>query len=176
MPVAPPPGQAEAARPGRYPPAMVEVRQCPGDRLDAATLYGLLQLRCQVFVVEQACPYLDLDGLDLAPDTLHVWCEDAAGPTAAVRVLTEAGGRLRVGRVVTRPDARGGGLARSLIRRVLADLGPVETVLHAQSHLRRYYEDLGYRVDGPELLEDGIPHLPMRRPAGADGARAGGPG
>jgi ElaA protein len=145
---------------------MVEVRSCPGDRLDAATLYALLRLRSVVFVVEQECPYLDLDGRDLRPDTLHLWCEDDEGEvTASVRVLAEIGGGHRIGRVVTRAEARGRGLARQLIRWALAELGPVETVLDAQSHLRGFYERLGYVVDGPEFVEDGIPHLPMRRPA-----------
>lgn len=144
---------------------MTEVHWCAGDRLDAATLYELLRLRCAVFVVEQACPYQELDGRDLAADTEHAWCRDAGGVTAGVRVLTDPDGRRRIGRVVTRPDARGRGLARLLLRHALDRVGPVETVLDAQSHLRRFYEDLGYEVSGPEFVEDGIPHLPMRRPA-----------
>jgi ElaA protein len=155
---------------------MEQVRECAGDRLDTATLYELLRLRSQVFVVEQDCAYLDLDGRDLATDTVHLWCEDRAGLAATVRVLAEADGRRRIGRVATRADARGQGLAAGLIRAALARVGPVETVLSAQAHLRAFYEDLGYEVDGPEFVEDGIPHLPMRRPAGPGAAVDGGPG
>lgn len=145
---------------------MVDVRCCPGSRLDAATLYALLQLRSDVFVVEQACPYRELDGRDLDGDTLHVWCHGADGRIAStVRVLVEPDGRRRIGRVVTRAGDRGHGLSRHLIRWVLEQLGPVETVLDAQSHLRAFYEGLGYVVDGPEFVEDGIAHLPMRRAA-----------
>jgi ElaA protein len=146
---------------------VTDLRRSPGDALDVHTLYALLRLRSEVFVVEQDCPYLDLDGRDLSPATLHLWTEDEAGsPTAIVRVLTEGDGRRRIGRVVTRPDARGRGLARRLVRAALEEVGPVETVLDAQSHLRAFYEDLGYEVAGEEFVEDGIPHLPMRRPAG----------
>jgi ElaA protein len=142
-----------------------DLRHCRGDALDAATLYALLALRSAVFVVEQACAYQDLDGRDLASDTDHVWFTDDAGaPMAIVRVLTVPGGGRRIGRVVTRTDARNQGLARELLRQVLDRIGPVETVLDAQSHLRAFYESLGYEVDGAEFVEDGIPHLPMRRP------------
>jgi ElaA protein len=169
----PAPAQADGDRPtpdragavGNI-PAVPDLRHCRGDALDAATLYALLALRSAVFVVEQACAYQDLDGRDLAPDTDHVWFVDEAGaPVAMVRVLAEPGGRRRIGRVVTRPDVRGRGLAGDLLRHVLDTIGPVETVLDAQSHLRAFYEGLGYEVDGAEFVEDGIPHLPMRRPA-----------
>lgn len=153
---------------------MVAINSSPGDRLDAPTLYALLQLRAAVFVVEQGCPYQDLDGRDLAEDTLHLWWADAQGGIeSSVRMLTEPDGRRRIGRVVTRPEVRGRGLARQLIVRALDLVGPVETVLHAQSHLRSFYEALGYRVDGAEFVEDGIPHLPMRRSPHGRGGPAG---
>ena len=155
---------------------MVAVHTSPGNELDAPTLYALLQLRAEVFVVEQDCPYLDLDGRDLEADTLHVWCRDDQGCiSSAIRVLTEADGRRRIGRVVTRPEGRGQGQARQLIHWALDRLGPVETVLDAQSHLRGFYEGLGYEVDGAEFVEDGIPHLPMRRRATGAGQPIGGP-
>lgn len=155
---------------------MVEVLQRTGDRLDAATLYELLALRSEVFVVEQASAYQDLDGRDLVPSTVHLWCRDERGVTAAVRLLVEPDGRRRVGRVVTRRDARSQGLARHLIGVAIDLAGPVETVLSAQAHLQRFYEELGYQVDGPGFVEDGIPHLPMRRPPGPGSVGPGGPG
>ena len=143
----------------------------PSD-LDAPTLYALLKLRSDVFVVEQACPYAELDGCDLEAGTEHRWFADADGPSAYVRLLAEPDGTTRLGRVVTRPDARGAGLARALVEGVLADHdGPVRA--DAQAHLVAWYEALGFQVTGPEYLEDGIPHVPC---AGTDppGARSSG--
>jgi ElaA protein len=131
--------------------------------LDTATLYALLKLRMDVFVVEQACPYPELDGRDAEPDTDHRWFEDDTGtPVAYLRTLTEADGATRIGRVVTRSDARGTGLARQLVEGVLADhAGPV--VADAQAYLAGWYEALGFAITGPEYLEDDILHVPMRR-------------
>jgi len=133
----------------------------PSD-LDVPTLYGLLKLRTDVFVVEQACPYPELDGRDLEPATEHRWFADDDGPTAYARLLAEPGGETRLGRVVTRPGARGAGLAKALVEGVLADHdGPV--LADVQAHLAGWYEALGFQVTGAEYLEDDIPHVPMRR-------------
>lgn len=138
--------------------------------LTAATLYALLRLRVDVFVVEQECPYPELDGRDLAPGTEHVWVEDAAGPRAYLRVLREPDG-IRIGRVCTRADARGAGTAAQLIADVL-DRHPAEpAVLDAQSYLVGFYTRFGFAPSGPEFVEDGIPHVPMRRPAPAPAGR-----
>jgi ElaA protein len=122
-----------------------------------------LKLRSDVFVVEQACPYPELDGRDAEAGTEHRWLEDDAGELVAyVRTLAEPDGTTRLGRVVTRPDARRGGLAKRLVEGVLADHDDVRA--DAQAHLAGWYEALGFEPTGPEYLEDGIPHVPMRRP------------
>jgi ElaA protein len=134
--------------------------------LDTLTLYALLKLRVDVFVVEQACAYPELDGRDCEPGTRHLWVTgaDAAQPLAYLRVLTEPNGDMRIGRVVTAPAARGGGLARRLVEVALSVDPSVNTVLNAQSHLVDFYTKLGFTPSGPEFLDDGIPHVPMRRP------------
>ena len=81
---------------------------------------------------------------------------------AYLRTLVEADGATRIGRVVTRPDARGTGLARQLVEGVLAD-HPGSVVADAQAHLVGWYEALGFVITGPEYLEDDIAHVPMRR-------------
>ncbi len=131
--------------------------------LDAGTLYALLRLRVDVFVVEQACAYPELDGRDLESGTEHRWFADGDGPTAYVRLLTEPEGDTRLGRVVTRPDARGSGLARMLVEGVLADHAG-RVLADAQADLVGWYEALGFEVTGPEYLEDGIAHVPMTHP------------
>ena len=140
---------------------MIERRSAFAD-LDPHTLYALLKLRSDVFVVEQACPYPELDGRDAEAGTEHRWLEDDAGePVAYVRTLAEPDGTTRLGRVVTRADARRVGLAKRLVEGVLADHGDVRA--DAQSHLAGWYEALGFEITGPEYLEDDIPHVPMRR-------------
>ncbi len=140
----------------------------PLAQMDAVTLHGLLKLRSDVFVVEQACIYPDIDDRDVEPTTRHVWLADPDGrPAAYLRRLTDPDGTVRVGRVVTRADRRGEGLSRRLVGSVLADLEATEdggvVVLEAQSHLAAFYASMGFVVAGPEYVEDGIPHVPMRR-------------
>jgi ElaA protein len=131
-------------------------------QLDAATLYRLLKLRVDVFVVEQECSYPELDGRDTEPGTVHVWAERDGEVAGYVRILDD-GGELRIGRVVTAQSARSGGLGGQLMQRALEVVGDRPSVLDAQSHLTRFYERFGYVADGPGFVEDGIPHTPMRR-------------
>jgi len=141
------------------------------DDLSPRVLHDLLRLRGEVFVVEQACAYADLDGLDPAPGTEHVWVADGAGPAAYLRVLrdraaTARADAVRIGRVCTRRDARGAGLAGLLLRHTLDRLPGATAVLDAQAHLTGMYARLGFAACGPEYVEDGIPHVPMLRPPG----------
>ncbi len=135
------------------------------DDLDVRVAYALLRLRSDVFVVEQDCPYPDLDGRDLEPGTEHRWVHGEGGPQdvlAYLRVLADPGAR-RVGRVVTAPAARGRGLAGELVAAVVRDHGDDVLVLDAQSHLAAWYARYGFARAGEDFLEDGIPHTPMRR-------------
>lgn len=166
-------------RPAPTPPAATPgpapaVHAAGFDELDRTTAYRLWQLRSLVFVVEQDCPYLDLDGRDLEPATVHLWVEDEAGTPVATLRLLDDGDVARIGRVVTHPDARGRALAGALLDEAVARIGGRPSVLDAQAHLAHWYARWGYAPDGPEFLEDGIPHVPMRRAgAGAtDGRRA----
>jgi ElaA protein len=141
--------------------------------LDASTLYRILVLRSAVFVVEQNCVYLDPDGRDLEPNARQVWIERDGDVVATLRLLvdptdgatdnaTEA--PIRIGRVATRADCRGAGLAAALVRRALEICEGRVVVLSAQTYLADWYARFGFVVDGPEFLDDGIPHVPMRRP------------
>ncbi len=145
----------------------VELFRAAGPEISTADLYDALRLRAAVFVVEQACPYLDPDGRDLEDGTVHLWLRAADGSLAAyLRVLREPDGTTRIGRVVTDPQLRGAGLSARLLAAAL-DGVTGEVVLNAQSHLTAVYERHGFAADGPEFLDDGIPHTPMRRPAPA---------
>lgn len=131
--------------------------------LDAATLYALLRLRVDVFVVEQRCAYPELDGRDTEPGTVHHWIADGDEVAACLRVLEEPDGAARIGRVAVARHARGAGLAGRLLAAALAELEGRRCMLDAQRHLTGLYERFGFSPCGPEFVEDGIPHVPMRR-------------
>ena len=131
--------------------------------LDAATLYAILRLRVDVFVVEQEAAYPELDGRDAEPGALHLWIADDDGIAAYLRMLEEPDDAVRIGRVAVAPRARGAGLAGRLVLEAVDRLGDRPCVLDAQTYLADFYERFGFVVVGPEFVEDGIPHLPMRR-------------
>lgn len=133
--------------------------------LTPAELYGLLKLRVDVFVVEQACPYPELDGRDTEPGTLHVWIEQDGVPASCIRVL-ENGEDRAIGRVATAVDARGRGLSAELVRRGIELCAGRTIDIGAQAYLADWYGRFGFVRSGPDYLEDGILHLPMRLPAG----------
>ena len=134
--------------------------------LDPLTLYRILRLRAEVFVVEQDCAYLDMDGRDAEPTARQLWIAEGEEILATLRLLQDSDGALRIGRVATAVRARGRGLAAELMNRALELAGPAETVLEAQSYLTEWYGRFGFKVSGPDYVEDGIPHTPMYRGAG----------
>ena len=130
--------------------------------LDSRTAYALWQLRESVFVVEQACPYPELDGRDLEAGTRHLWLEDDGVPVAYLRILEDPT-HTRIGRVLVAASHRRRGLARVLMERALKYAGERDVVLDAQSYLAGWYARFGFAACGPEFLEDGIAHIPMLR-------------
>jgi len=130
--------------------------------MTAFDVYALCRLRVDVFVVEQMCPYPELDGRDVEPTTTHLWFERDGEVAATIRVLDDGATRA-IGRVATARGFRGQGLAAGLIEEGLARYGDVPVTLGAQAHLEGWYERFGFRRSGPGYVEDGIPHVPMRR-------------
>ena len=141
----------------------VEVLSVAFDELPARTAYDVWRLRQQVFVVEQDCPYPDLDGRDLEPTTRHVVLLEDGAVVGTLRVLDD-GDLARIGRVVVAPSARGRGLAARLMDEALAVCGDRGVRLDAQTGLTGFYEGYGFAVTGPEFDEDGVMHVPMERP------------
>jgi ElaA protein len=138
------------------------------DELSVQQLYDVLALRSQVFVVEQNCVFLDIDGLD--PQTLHLLGTRADGALQAYARLIPPGVKAPdalIGRVVTAPAARGGGSGRALMAEAVAQcqrLWPAHPItLHAQAHLERFYGSFGFLPIGEQYMEDGIPHQEMRK-------------
>jgi len=134
----------------------------PFGELSVVDLYAITALRERVFIVEQACPYLDADGLD--PASRHLWAE-ADDVVAYLRIVPPGAKfeEVSLGRIVTAPELRGTGLGRVLVSRGLASVGGVPVRIGAQAHLERFYADFGFRRASEPYLEDGIPHLEMLR-------------
>ncbi|MFE0747455.1 GNAT family N-acetyltransferase [Gordonia sp. NPDC058843] len=154
------------------------VHRAQADDIDAATLYRILRLRVEVFVVEQACPYPELDGRDLEPTTRLFWISDGSAPDgdgdveagvvpATLRLLEEpqTDGRqvFRIGRVCTERNHRGRGLVAMLMTAALDEVGERPCRIEAQAYLTEMYANFGFARDGDEYLEDGIPHVSMLR-------------
>ncbi|AMR29232.1 GNAT family acetyltransferase [Hymenobacter psoromatis] len=140
----------------------------PFEALTLAELYALLRLRSAVFVVEQNCPFQDMDGHDQA--AYHLLGHTAAGELAAYARLLPAGRsypQVSIGRVVTAPRYRRAGLGRELLRRAIGEcaarFGEQPIKIGAQQYLRAFYESFGFVAAGAGYLEDGIPHVHMVR-------------
>lgn len=154
-------------------PAVVQWRCMPFAALSGEALYELLRLRSRVFVVEQQCLFLDMDGLDA--QCLHVLGEtvnDAGERTlvASTRLVPpgRAFGEASIGRVVTAPEARSSGLGHALMAESLLQLmtqwGPQPVRIGAQAHLENFYNRHGFVSDNKPYIEDGIAHIEMIRP------------
>lgn len=139
------------------------------DQLDSAELYAILQLRSAVFVVEQTCVFLDIDGNDLVSEVHHLmaWQDDRLAGCLRLLDPSMQHGDAAIGRVATAAFARGSGLGHALMERAVrhcAELWPDHAiVLSAQAHLQRYYAQHGFVAYGEHYLEDDIPHVSMRR-------------
>ncbi|WP_280424104.1 GNAT family N-acetyltransferase [Nocardia carnea] len=144
----------------------VALRRSWAQDLDTATLYELLKLRVEVFVVEQKCAYPELDGQDLLPETRHLWLDDEGEVIATLRLLEEHDDGVksfRIGRLCTAVEARGHGYTTRLLQAALAETGSHTVRLNAQTYLIDLYTKHGFEVDGAEFIEDGVAHVPMRR-------------
>lgn len=134
--------------------------------LEPRTLYELLRLRVEVFVVEQGCPYGELDGRDLEDRARHYWLGGSGRPEpvlGCLRLLKERGGDYRIGRLCTSRTARGRGLGRRLMEAVLGEVGDGSCVLDAQEQCADFYRGYGFAPTGPAYDWDGVAFLPMQR-------------
>ncbi|SHK05065.1 ElaA protein [Reichenbachiella agariperforans] len=133
------------------------------DQLDIHSLYRLLKLRVDVFVVEQNCPYPELSEKDQVSD--HYMLYDGEELAAYLRTYEREPGVYGIGRIVTDVRYRGKGLAGNLIRQAMARIqateGAKEIYVQGQSHLIQYYESFGLTVCSEEYLEDNIPHTDL---------------
>lgn len=146
---------------------MLTWRFAPFDELSAREVHDLYQLRAAVFVVEQDCPFQDVDGAD--PMSWHLLGMKDEELVAYARFIP-AGIKFAepsIGRVITAESVRGTGLGRQLMNEAIARsdaLWPGQPVrIGAQHRLERFYESLGFATASDPYIEDGIPHVEMLR-------------
>ena len=141
-------------------PDQPTVHEASFERLEVATLYEILRLRVDVFVVEQGCVFGDLDGRDREPTCRHLWLERDGAVVGYTRILAEPDGWTQIGRVVTSLAAREQRLGVRLMHEAMARVdGPV--VLKAQARLAGWYGQFGFQTEGEEFPWDGIAHVRM---------------
>ena len=138
------------------------------DALSLTELYDSLQLRSEVFVVEQACVFQDMDGADAA--ALHLLGTSGSQLVAYARCFA-AGMKFKeasIGRIITRSALRGSGAGHVLVRRAIDSItqqwGPQAIRIGAQARLEHFYRQHGFEKTGEPYIEDGIPHIEMLRP------------
>ena len=129
--------------------------------LNNSELYDVLRLRSEVFVVEQNCPYQDMDGKDLK--SFHLMGRNEKKELLAYARILPAGISYKessIGRVVTSPKVRGTGAGKELmkeaIKAVKQQFGKEPIRIGAQCYLKKFYEDLGFEIASEEYLEDNI--------------------
>ncbi|MGN6291576.1 MAG: GNAT family N-acetyltransferase [Chitinophagaceae bacterium] len=138
------------------------------EELTAPELYAMLRLRTEVFVVEQNCVFQDMDNKDQHCYHLLGWKGDLlAAYTRIVPVGISYADAPSIGRVVTSPQARGGGLGRLLMEKSIHELfglyGVSPIKIGAQLYLKKFYESLGFEQSSDIYDEDGIDHIEMTR-------------
>lgn len=131
-------------------------------------LYQIINLREQVFVVEQDCPYLDVDGKD--KDSIHVFIKIENKMIGYCRILPPgiSYNSWSIGRVVVRPDQRRHGYGHELMASAIQWIDgqrsdQKDICISAQTYLRGFYEALGFTSTGKYYLEDNLPHMQMLR-------------
>jgi len=134
--------------------------------MDAITLYEILALRFQVFIIEQACLYEEIDFKDIK--ATHVYGKDSSGKLIAYLRILEPGvsfEEVSIGRVVVQPDSRKNGIGNALMKvglKAVRDIyGEIPIRISAQAYLEGFYTSLGFVAQSEIYLEDDIPHIEM---------------
>lgn len=134
--------------------------------LDVLTFHNIIQLRIDVFVIEQRCAYRDLDNKDLKSH--HVYGLNSKNEVIAHARLLPKGVSyefLSIGRVVVHPDYRKFGIGHQLMNYCMAQMkavfGDDIIKISAQAHLQKFYNEHNFITITEEYMEDGIPHVGM---------------
>ena len=137
------------------------------NKLSAVELYQILQLRSEVFVVEQNCVYQDIDGKD--EKAIHVIGEFKGQTVAYCRIFDKGNyfEQASIGRVIVKENFRdrkwGHDLIKEAIEAIKNQYGESQITISAQLYLKKFYESHGFVKTSEEYLEDGIPHIEMKK-------------
>ena len=131
------------------------------NELNNEDLYQILRLRSEVFVVEQDCVYQDIDGKD--QKAKHVLGKKENDIVAYARIFKPGDyfKEASFGRAVVKKTERGKGVGDELVKNCLEIITEEEIKISAQSYLKGFYGKHGFKSEGKEYLEDGIPHTAM---------------
>lgn len=142
----------------------MQVRVKDFKELSVSDYQKLLFLRVAVFVVEQNCPYQEVDDIDKS--ATHLWLEEEHVPVAYARIYEERG-QVHFGRVLVNKKWRHQGLAKRLLEEVLqwiAENRPGRVIeIGAQAYLHDFYASFGFEQTSDIYLEDGIKHIQMQK-------------
>lgn len=131
------------------------------DELTTTELYEILRARFEVFVIEQECVYLDIDGVDYR--SLHIFCEDNGKVIAYLRAFEKERDVVQMGRVLT--TKRGIGLGTKLLKYAVEEIdrrfNPKQIFIESQTHAVGFYEREGFKVCSDEFMDAGVPHVEM---------------
>lgn len=135
------------------------------EELKPGELYSILQLRNEVFVVEQNCVYQDADNKDLLSWHLMGWQDEKLIAYTRLIPSSVVNNKVSIGRVVTSPSVRKKGIGKELmeisIEKTKQLFGNTPVLIGAQLYLKKFYESLGFQQSSPVYLEDGIEHIEM---------------
>lgn len=126
-------------------------------------VFRLFQLRCDIFVVEQNCPYPELDESDLICE--HILLKNENQIIGTARIFPVENKKSKIGRVCIHKDHRSQQLGYPLVQKAIDEIiskGGKEIQISAQTHLMTFYQKLGFQTISESYLEDGIPHIDMR--------------
>ncbi len=136
-------------------------------QLDNHQLYELMKLRVDIFIVEQKCPYPELDDKDRQVETRHLTAYRDSSLIAYARLLPPGLSYPdpSIGRFAVESSVRNQGIGSLLMEKSLEEidnLWPDQSIrISAQEHLRKFYEKFGFIKVSDSYLEDGIPHVEM---------------
>ncbi len=139
----------------------MEIKAKYFDELSVDELFAIMKARVMVFVVEQKCPYQEIDDIDKR--ALHIFFEEDGEVKAYLRSFVKEEGVVQMGRVLSLPH--GEGLGRKLMEEALEIIeekqDPRQIYIEAQTYAIGFYRRFGFEVSSDEFEEDGIPHICM---------------